>query len=488
MRLYTHILATLACIVLPGFASATRFEAMCSSVNETSLPLINIVFDEAELKRDRYIPCLVQIAEYHNTLQSEQTTVEYKATIRHRGGSSTRYEKKSFAIKLRDDNNKPLKKNLFGIRETGNWILDAMAVDRLRMRNRLCFDLWNEISSTPYQTAYGSRNGTNGVFVEVFVNSEYYGLYCLTDKIDRRLLALEKTNGQSPNAALHGFLYKGVAWNGAHGLRQYDYPPSESETWLSYELKYPDGNIYSQYWQPLKDVVDFCSVSTSDRLFKKHWTQYFYEQNVIDYMSFLLALNIGDAPYKNTYLSVRDYSVDKRLLITPWDMDMSLGGNYDGAYLDTLTNTSKLDDIAPYNRLYAKDLCHFRNKLHRRLIALLQTTLSPQHVDSCIGRYSEMFEQSGAWQREVDRWNNNPVPLKADIKEETAYVSEWYRENHFWLLQYAQSQIDKEYRRKNLIYILIVTAVFILLTGVVTGVIIRKRNNKMLIYSKENKL
>jgi len=42
------------------------------------------------------------------------------------------------------------------MRQASSWILDAMAIDRIKMRNRVCFDLWNEFSSLPYSTDYGN--------------------------------------------------------------------------------------------------------------------------------------------------------------------------------------------------------------------------------------------------------------------------------------------------------------------------------------------
>lgn len=98
------------------------------------------------------------------------------------------YDKKSLAVRLVDGRGDDLDANVLGIREENSWILDAMAIDRIRMRNRICFDIWNSMSSTPYDTGYDNRNGTDGVFVELFLNGEYWGLYCLSDKVDRKLL------------------------------------------------------------------------------------------------------------------------------------------------------------------------------------------------------------------------------------------------------------------------------------------------------------
>ena len=40
--------------------------------------------------------------------------------------------------------------------------------------------------------------------------------------------------------------------------------------------------------------------------------------------------------------------------------------------------------------------------------------------------YAALMTTSGAWQREVGKWNNNPVSLLPDVADEVAIVAEWY--------------------------------------------------------------
>ena len=47
--------------------------------------------------------------------------------------------------------------------------------------------------------------------------------------------------------------------------------------------------------------------------------------------------------------------------------------------------------------------------------------------NSRLDAYAKRFKESGAWQREYDKWNNNPVPL--DLDEELEYVKKWYVNN-----------------------------------------------------------
>lgn len=82
---------------------------------------------------------------------------------------------------------------LLGLRDDGDWILDAMYIDHARMRNRLSTDLWIDMNKVPYLSKEPRAiNGTRGYFVEVFLNNSYLGLYCLTERIDRKQLQLSK--------------------------------------------------------------------------------------------------------------------------------------------------------------------------------------------------------------------------------------------------------------------------------------------------------
>ncbi|MBQ9339588.1 MAG: CotH kinase family protein [Paludibacteraceae bacterium] len=466
MRYGCHIITLLFCLLAGVTLRAGDFAETALRLNEKSLPILNLSFDESALRATGFIACKVDLRDYHGRLEGGKTAVCYEAQIRHRGGSSLRYEKKSFAIKLKNEQNKKLSAELFGIRKSNSWILDAMAVDRLRMRNRLCFDVWNEISPMPYDTDYGNRNGTNGEFVEVFVNGTYFGLYCLTDKVDRALLGLKKKPKQNPDGASHGYLYKGVSWSGAHSLRGCYMEPTNSDTWLSFEIKYPDNKNTIAHWEPLKNLVDFCSDSVSALKFRLQWKEHFYEDNLIDYFALLMTMNIGDAPYKNTYLSVADYPNDHRFLITPWDMDMSLGGNYDGSYNDTVASLDRLCDVAPYNRLYGEDINGFQGKVHRRIITLQDSVLSPTRLYEQMARYATLFEESGAWKREVERWNNNPVALKADIRGEIGYVSSWYKRNYDNLRTECESRLDSEKRDQRRRLIISIVSLILIVFGI----------------------
>ena len=420
------IIVTTAFFVVTSALAKSQWETAISEYNEYSLPLVNVEVDVSGLSKENYIPGHITIVDAEMRTEG-RLMASFDCKLRYRGASSLQYEKKSFAIKLLDSDGEDLDANVFGIRKENDWILDAMAIDRIRMRNRVCFDIWNEISKTPYKTDFDNRNGTMGQFVEVYLNGEYHGLYCMTDKIDRKLLNLKKAKENSDGSVyVRGVLYKGELWTDATLLKGYDTSePFDEEAWNGWELQYPDDYPCFDSWKPLMNLIDFCN--TRNAFFKLHYRQHFYYDNLVDYALFIMSMNIIDNNVKNTHFSCPDINVNETYLITPWDLDCSFGGLYDGSHYDECIKISNLTNNFLFYQLYSYNVDVFRTSMKDRWQEWLSGLMSPENISSRLDAYALRFKKSGAWQREYDKWNNNPVPL--DLDEELEYVKEWYIKN-----------------------------------------------------------
>lgn len=410
-------------------ASETDFDNIKNSMDEKSLPLINISVELDKVSKDDYIEGKIEIVSYkeNDNIQEE----EFLCKVKYRGASSLAYDKKSFAVKLYDDNWKNLDHSLLGIRETNKWILDAMAIDRIRMRNRVCFDIWNQYSGTPYKTDYEKRNGTKGRFVEVFINGEYHGLYCLTDKIERKLLGLTKPKEQDDGSVdIRGVLYKCNQWGDAAFLSGYNREEAMDKVeWNGWELQEPEDYPSAEAWTPLKELIDFCKDS-DESFFANNYNNYFYRENLIDYGLLIYAFNLRDNVLKNAFLSVVDINESRRFLLTPWDLDTSLGGEYNGDYYDHDVEFDLLfGSVRPYKRLYNENVDGFFEAVKNKWKSLAYEVMSKENINTKIDEYAKQFIESGAWKREYVKWNNNPVPLSEELTDETSYVKNWYSRN-----------------------------------------------------------
>ena len=139
------------------------------------------------------------------------------------------------------------------------------------------------------------------------------------------------------------------------------------------------------------------------------------------------AINIIDNNVKNTHFSCPDINVNETYLITPWDLDCSLGGLYEGSHYEEYTKISELTSNYIYYQLYVYNVDNFRVSMKERWQELLSGIMSLDNFNARLDTYAKRFKESGAWQREYDKWNNNPVPLNLD--EELEYVKKWYVNN-----------------------------------------------------------
>lgn len=422
------ILLSVHISVFGEMKTGSDFTRIMNEADENSLPLVNLTTDIDAVTKEEEITGTIEIFD----LKARTNGLEYFKTgcrVKYRGATSLAYDKKSFAIKPTDENGKKVDVNIFGIREDDSWILDAMAIDRIRMRNRLCFDIWNELSKTPYDTDYGNRNGTLGVFVELFINGDYHGLYCMTDKINRKLLGLKKADeADNGDVTIKGVLYKGDSWTDATQLYGYDKSASvDEETWNGWELQHPDDYPCAESWQPLMDFIDF--FQTSNSYFVQNYINHLYADNITDYALLRFATNYRDSNLKNTFLSTVNINKGVCFLITPWDMDTSFGGEWNGDRFDHAADVTGTLQTKLFNVLYANNADGFADDLKEQWGQSIKTTFSTTSIYKRLDDYAEAFTKSGAWQREYDKWNGNPVPLTEDINEELAYVKDWYARN-----------------------------------------------------------
>lgn len=287
------------------------------------------------------------------------------AKFRYRGATASGFEKKAYNVKICDAAGESVDRQFFGLREDNNWILDAMAVDPACMRNRVATDIWNEFASKPY---YADREkkaltGTRGHFVEVFLNGHYHGIYCMTEKMDRKQLKLKKyksaADSKSGEEEVHGVLYKADQWcyevfmGHESGSSYYPgtaprsyYNTLGQETWASFELKYPDYEEEAVDWEPLWNGINF-AVTSSQSTFESGMASHFDLPVVNDYYLFLDLLLATDNHGKNMLYFVYDRQGTEgdRLSLAPWDLDGTLGARWDGSTTYTKDYTQDFENF-----------------------------------------------------------------------------------------------------------------------------------------------
>lgn len=386
----------------------------------------------------------VAVAEYNKAV------AEYQCEVGYRGSTSMYCEKKSFSVKLLDAQGADLDAALLDIRSAkggdNSWILDAANYEASRLRNRLSMDLWNDMQQLPYNTDFGGRSGTEGRFVEVYLDGEYRGLYCLSDKVDRKLLGLKKEK----DGAVRGALYKGQAWATSTALAD------DANTLQAWELQYPK-EVTEAAYAPLRELIAFTQPcynpgglnEAEQTAFKADFESHYIVDNLVDYAAFL-CLTLGcDQVGKNWILSVQD--AGSPFMVSPWDCDASFGRRWGGLPRadgqETYGVTFWLMSRAPYSALWNGDLFNFRQKLSDRLAELTAEggLFSPAKLRERIAAYRVRLVDSGAWGREVAKWQGKKaadekiLTLSDDLQSDEDQMVALVEHNNANLKNLAQS-------------------------------------------------
>lgn len=390
------------------------------------------------------------------------------AAFKYRGASSSNYPKRSYAIKLRDENGNSVDRKLLGYRSDNNWILDAMYIDLACMRNRVATDLWNAFECKPYYADREKkvRTGTRGKFVEVILNGQWWGLYCMTEKMDRKQLKLKKfvpaaqsTTGENE---VHGVLYKSNQWtyevfmghesNDDNDNKQVIYPHKKvsdyknilgQETWCEYEFKYPDYEDEAVEWRPLHDAANM--VATSFILNIDSVKSRFDYPMLRDYYLFIDLLLATDNHGKNLFWYAYDTQGPEgdKLSLAPWDLDGTFGQDWDGV----ITNTKDVTlDFDTYIKNYEhgqfaifdliKSRSEWQQDLKDRYAELrIKGVISGDSIANRFANYASLFEASLADQREQNMWSKAYHSRHKDIQGGATYAESWIRRRVNWLDQ-----------------------------------------------------
>ena len=360
--------------------------------------------------------------------------------LKWRGGTTNTDDKhkRNYKIKFDED------VQLFGLRKDNNWILDAGQADLFRVRNRIATELWNDMATKPYYADKEPEalSGVRGQMVELFLNKEYRGIYCLTEAMDRKQMKLKKVDKNT--GEIKGCLYKSEGYGASLMSKYPDTYNNNSETWDTFEMKYPeldDTQNGETDWSTLWNAINFVATS-SDNDFKDHIAEYFDIPVIIDYYIFINVLNAFDNVGKNMFWAVYDKTKDKKLTPGVWDLDATVGQKWVSDHLKGTAGaySPEYDMSAHTNltkRLAQLDVDGFNDKVVKRYHELRQNILS---TDNLIARYTQYFDRiylSGAAAREENKWSED-----TDIKEEELnfekeiyYISYWLARHLVYLDQ-----------------------------------------------------
>jgi hypothetical protein len=379
----------------------------------------------------------------------DQYTGTLSMGIEIRGGSSQVYEKKSYSIELveDDDPEDERKLALLDLRKDGDWILDATYRDTSFVRNIISMDIYNDMR--PY--AYGDEQGQaaiRGNLVEVILNGRYNGVYILEEKVDRKLLDLEKVD--VPEDAGGNDLWNEVDFDKPENGSVLYKASSNSATlyYISdnvkddFEQKYPKERDIEHYG-PLFDLITFLNDSSDEQFVKR-----VQDGDLIDLDSavdFWIMTNLTqnrDTLRKNYYIA---RNMTQQWFFVPWDNDTTFGMNWNGAPSETVTwwspNTNKL-----IQRLVANPKTGFNSRVKQRWLELRETIFTTEALTARFAKYRAGYVptpsvREDAQERNFMRWPESGGEGAGNPElGSITYINDWIERRIAFLDEIIMSQ------------------------------------------------
>ena len=407
--------------------------AVNASLQFTYWPVIQIYGEDEFVKRpygDGSVTITIPDSSYQETIKSR---------VRWAGSSTAEpfREKHNFHLKFYNEDGTKKDMSFFGLRKDFHWRLDAGQIDFSRVRNRVSKDIWAAFSTPPYyasQEPKKVRNYVRGDFVEVFLNDNYMGIYCLNEHMDRQQLKLKQYDYE--NNVFHGGLWKPMKWTTTTLFDNLPGLNARRKYWDEFYVKYPNiDDVSPTNFKTLYQAVKFAKKST-DQEFLDSAAYYFDIPVFRDYYLFTNLLNCIDNIGKNVYFACYDVATDKKMTLAVWDLDCTQGQFYDNLgsnYHHTWAGPQRslrTHELASHKVLHRLDELDptFHGLATERYWELRNSTF---HPDSILARFKSYFNDMricGADKREIARWSccDDLGGHELNFTDETQYLRYWW--------------------------------------------------------------
>lgn len=379
----------------------------------TTLPVITINLDQP--RSDDQYPILAhdtvaqfQLFDNREDIPKEERLVVSRTKVRLRGATSLAYPQKQMRLNLRDISIGGAEKNnhldLLGMREDDDWILYAPYSDPEKIRNTFSTNLWYNTSA--HNNDKGIANGTEGKFVEVFIDNKYWGIYTLMYPIDTKQLELSFSE-ESPLES--DFYYRK---NGNIPLDNQAFLNSGNVLTASgVEIRFPDEPINdSSQWSPFMEHADMITASEDKKdEVRKYLSSRLDLNNQIDYFLFYTLAQAHDNDTKNRNYIAYWEEESHHMLESPWDLDLTWGNKWQ-SHLPLNVSVVGTSDENPLlfpsavTKALEFGMSDVTDQLMNRYSELRQTMWSEENLIGVLNEYENQIYGSGAAERDKNRW------------------------------------------------------------------------------------
>ena len=345
--------------------------------------------------------------------------------VRGRGNSTwSEFEKKPYKIKF------TVKTDLFGMGAAKKWVLLANALDETMMRNYIAFSLAKQL---------GLEFTNDFMFVNVFVNGGYKGVYLLTEQIQegptRVNINTSKTGVVDTGYLIEGINskaktdYKTFTVPAVNGRRPGDnYQHGEN---FQFIVEEPDELKCTD--EQLAFISDYVT-KANEAIFSKNWDNI---QKYVDVNSFV-NMFILDEVLMNQDMGYSFYMYKKaggKLFMGPaWDFDQSAGcsshggSGYKGWYAGSeMAYFTALIEMDQFKQLVAKRYAEKKGAIHNMLTEI-DSVINKNSYDFAMSNY--VFNTFGS----TTRWRTMyEIARLKTYKQHVVYLKTWLTNRMIWM-------------------------------------------------------
>lgn len=416
----------------PGLDQAAVYTLQFSLPGETASLLIGVadrfddpsnapLLDPARYTEEFGLPVL-HLSTAPNLNANDYTPAELVYRGKHyfldaklRGASSLGYPKRSMTLKFRNEDR--FQEPAYDFVHKRKVTLTTTFDDNSYLRQRLAFTLWNLLDPAHLQVQNYSA--------VLFLNGEYFGLYNVTDHIDRFF-------AESQGLYEGGNLYKAVNHDGNFSLTSSQTGQAKPTLHAGYEKK--EGQDESDF-SDLDALVSFVATSSPEE-FRAQLDTLIDRRDFEDWYIFVSFIQADDSAGKNSYL----YHDGRGGLwrYAPWDFNDSFGQTWQTARKGFQRNPSSYTSA---NFLFARLLAdaQFGPALRQRYVDVLN---GPYHLATLLALIDQLGTELAPSARRDERlwgeqyrsyhgWSFRNDYLSFD--QELAYVRGWLSDRWFFL-------------------------------------------------------
>lgn len=330
--------------------------------------------------------------------------VQSRVRYHDKGGITRGFYKRSYSLSLQDANEENIDVSLLGMRSDNSWKLNSLVTDPNKIREKTASQIWEQfdLADDSFHEA-----GPREEYVEVVIDNEYRGLYCLVEPVDDKKFALDRND----------ILYKTY---GEKPTEDSDYQQVAEAGWKmtdTVRLRYPEENIdFNQAWYPMRDYTN--TFMWSEAADPEAVEEKINLGNICDNLMYLMVCSGSDNQYKNNYYVAKvDAPGDYTMYRIPWDMDLTFGNVF---ALEADTKSYFEEDytvsytMEEWDAVYASDPEEIGTFLSERWSAYRETFLSTEYINGLLTANRDYLINSGAVLREKERWPEDELSMDID--------------------------------------------------------------------------